>query len=116
MVYCSMDLKTIYKDSYLKTLKPSGTSQWNLDLADYMWIMNLPDENSCAHKFTRIGKEFIMPCGWDYGGVQGQRSSSTAYQWNLVIKPYSCKVPVPHCSLHPLQTVMQCYNLINPSI
>jgi hypothetical protein len=33
--------------------------------------MNLPDENSCSHEFTQIGQRFIIPSGWDYGGVQG---------------------------------------------
>jgi hypothetical protein len=35
-----------------------------------MWLINLPDENSCTHEFTQIGQQSIMPCGWDYGGVQ----------------------------------------------
>jgi hypothetical protein len=61
--------------------------------------MNLPDENSCTHEFTQIGQQFIMPCGWYYGRVQGQMPASTAYQWNVIIKPYPCKVTVHNCFL-----------------
>jgi hypothetical protein len=46
MVCAPMDLKTIYKDSYLETIKPSGTSQWDWDQQNQMLLMNLPDENS----------------------------------------------------------------------
>jgi hypothetical protein len=45
-----------------------------------MLLMNLTDEDTCTHEFTQIGQEFSMPCGWDYGGVQGQMPLSTAYQ------------------------------------
>jgi hypothetical protein len=56
--------------------------------------MNLQDENSCTHEFTQIGQHFIMPRGLDYGGVQGQMPGSTAYQWNVIIKRYLCRVIV----------------------
>jgi hypothetical protein len=68
MVCAPMDIKTTYKDSYLETMKPSGTSQWNWDMQNQIWLMNLPDENSCIHEFTQIGQAMIVPVGWDYGG------------------------------------------------
>jgi hypothetical protein len=78
--------------------------------------MNLPAENSCTHEFTQIGQQFIMPCGWNYGGVQGQMPASTAYQRNVIIKPYLCKVTVHNCFIQPLRSVMQCYNLLDSAI
>jgi hypothetical protein len=68
-----------------------------------MWLMNLPDENPCTHQFTQIGQQFIMPCGWYYGGVLGQMLSSTAYQWNVILKPYPCRVTAHNSFLQPLQ-------------
>jgi hypothetical protein len=41
--------------------------------------MNLSEENSCTHEFTQIGQQFIMPSGWNYGGIQGQMPDSIAY-------------------------------------
>jgi hypothetical protein len=88
IICCPLDLKTTIKDTYHETIKPSGTSQWAWYQQSQMWLMNLPDENSCIHEFTQIGQEFIMTCGWDYGGIQGQMLASTAYQWNVIINPY----------------------------
>jgi hypothetical protein len=116
MVCCPVDLKTTFKDTYLETIKPSGTSQWSWDQQNQMWLMNLPDENSCTHEFTQIGQQSIMPYGWDYSGVQGQMPASTAYQWNVIVKPYPCRVTVHNCFLQPLQSVMQCYNLLDNAI
>jgi hypothetical protein len=45
-------------------------------------------KSNVVHEFTQIGQQFIMPCGWDYGGVQGQMPASAAYQWNVIIKSY----------------------------
>jgi hypothetical protein len=116
MVCCSVDLKTTFKDTYLETIKPSETSQWACDQQNQMWLMNLPDENSCTHEFTQIGQQFIMSCGWNNCGVQGQMPGSTAYQWNVIVKPYPCKVSVHNCFLQPLQSVMKCYKLIDIAI
>ena len=63
--------------------------------------MILHYENSCTHEFTQIGQQFIMPCGWDYGGQQGKQPASTFYQWNLVAKPYPCRVHVSNCVSPP---------------
>jgi hypothetical protein len=41
---------------------------------------------------------------------------SNAYQWNVIVKPYPCKVTVHNCFLQPLQSVMQCYKLIDTAI
>jgi hypothetical protein len=41
---------------------------------------------------------------------------STAYQWNVIVKHYPCKVTVHNCFLQPLQSVMQCYNLVDTAI
>jgi hypothetical protein len=81
-----------------------------------MWLMNLPDENSCTHEFTQIRQQIIMPCGWDYGGIQGIMPGSTDYQWNVIIKPYPCRVTVHNCFLQPLQSVIQCYSLIDTAL
>jgi hypothetical protein len=43
-----------------------------------------------------------MPCGWDYGGVQWQMPCSTAYQWNVIVKPNPCRLNVQNCFLQPL--------------
>jgi hypothetical protein len=61
MVCCPVDLQTVFKDIYLETIKLSGTSQWGWDQQNQMWLMNLPDENSCTHEFTQIDQPFIMP-------------------------------------------------------
>jgi hypothetical protein len=42
-------------------------------------VNEFPDENSCTHDFNQMGQPFIMPCGWDYGGIQEQMPDSTAY-------------------------------------
>jgi hypothetical protein len=41
---------------------------------------------------------------------------STAYQWNSIVKPYPCRVTVHNCFLQPLQSVMQCLNLLDSAI
>jgi hypothetical protein len=57
---CPVDLKTTFKDTYLKIIKPSGTSQWAWDQQNQMWLINLPDQNSCTNESTQIGQQFIM--------------------------------------------------------
>jgi hypothetical protein len=42
--------------------------------------------------------------------------ASTAYQWNVIIKPFPCRVIIHNCFLQPIQSVMQCYNLIDAAI
>jgi hypothetical protein len=41
---------------------------------------------------------------------------STTYQWNVIMKPYPCRVTVHNCFLQLLQFVMQCYNLVDSAI
>jgi hypothetical protein len=115
MVCAPIDLKVTYKDSYLETLKPTDTTQWAWDLANQTWIMNLSDENSCTHELTQIVQPFIMDAGWDYGDGSQQPTTMT-YQWNLVVKPYPCRGHVSNYVLHLLQSVMQCYYLLDPAI
>jgi hypothetical protein len=78
--------------------------------------MNLPNENSFTYEFNQIGQTFIMPCGWDYGGVQEQMPASITDQWNVIIKPFPCRVTEYNCFLQLLQSVMQCYNLLDNAI
>jgi hypothetical protein len=42
--------------------------------------------------------------------------ASTAYQLNVIVMHFPCRVTVHNCFLQPLQSVMQCYNLLDSAI